>query len=30
MSASRKANISKLDNPAGVMVNHQHGTEPSV
>ena len=30
MSAPRKANMNKLDNPARVMVSHQHGTEPSV
>ena len=30
MSAPRKANVSKPDNPARVMVNHQHVTEPSV
>jgi len=27
MSAPSKANISKLDNPARVTVNHRHGTE---
>jgi len=30
MSAPSKANISKLDNPARVTVNHRHGTEPCV
>ena len=30
MSAPSKANISKLDNPARVMANHLHGTEPCV
>jgi len=30
MSAPRKANISKLDNPARVTANHQHGTKPYV
>ncbi len=28
MSAPSKANIGKLDNPARVKANHQHGTEP--
>jgi len=30
MSATSKANISKLDNPARVTANHRHGTEPWV
>ncbi len=30
MSAPRKANVSKLDNPARSKASHQTGTEPSV
>jgi len=30
MSAPSKANVNKLDNPARVAANHQHGTEPCV